>query len=140
MTVAGRIITPEEVGKMMREASEDKNAREGLTQPFHELKIMIIGSTQYRQKMEVHKEQIEWYGHTVKMPLFDSDVRKEIDIVTENKERIKWADEVHLFWDGRSQGTLWDVAVAFALDKPIRIIFLNPLSLRNCILQITERK
>ena len=140
MTVAGRIITSEEVGKMMREASEDKNAREGLTQPFHELKIMIIGSTQYRQKMQVHKEQIEGYGHTVKMPLFDSDVRKEIDIVTENKERIKWADEVHLFWDGRSQGTLWDVAVAFALDKPIRIIFLNPLSLRNCILQITERK
>ena len=82
MTVAGRIITPEEVGKMMREASEDKNAREGLTQPFHELKIMIIGSTQYRQKMQVHKEQIEGYGHTVKMPLFDSDVRKEIDIVT----------------------------------------------------------
>ena len=139
MTVAGRIITPEEVGKMMREA-ERALAREGLMQPFHELKIMIIGSTQYRQKMQVHKEQIEGYGHTVKMPLFDSDVRKEIDIATENKERIKWADEVHLFWDGRSQGTLWDVAVAFALDKPIRIIFLNHLSLRNCILQIAGER
>src|SRR3990167_10507691 len=132
MSVAGRIITSEEVGKMMREA-ERELAREGLMQPFHELKIMIIGSTQYRQKMQVHKEQIEGYGHTVKMPLFDSDVRKEIDIATENKERIKWADEVHLFWDGRSQGTLWDVAVGIALFKTKKNIFFKPFTLKKFI-------
>ena len=36
------------------------------------------------------------------------------------------ADEVHVIWDGRSVGTVFDFGMAFALRKPIKIVYIEP--------------
>ena len=46
------------------------------------------------------------------------------DICSENTAAIEKCDEVHIFWDKNSTGTLFDLGVAFALSKRLQII--NP--------------
>ena len=43
------------------------------------------------------------------------------NICTQNKEAIKSADKVHVVWDEKSQGCLFDLGMAFAMDKKIVI-------------------
>ena len=40
-------------------------------------------------------------------------------ICTDNMNAIKNADVVHIVWDGKSQGSLFDLGVAFALGKQL---------------------
>lgn len=40
-------------------------------------------------------------------------------ICRDNMAAIKAADVVHVIWDGKSQGCLFDLGMAFALEKPI---------------------
>lgn len=105
------------------------------------MNIGIIGTTAYRDnKMRVHIDKMREAGHQVRMPIFDSDgIRNEFELMTANKDMIKWADEIHVFWDGRSTGTLMDVAMAFALDKPIKIIYLEEMSCRGFLRQYADR-
>lgn len=44
------------------------------------------------------------------------------DICTQNKQAIKDADEVHVVWDGKSQGCLFDLGMAFSMDKKITVV------------------
>ena len=44
------------------------------------------------------------------------------DICTQNKQAIKDADEVHVVWDEKSQGCLFDLGMAFSMDKKINIV------------------
>lgn len=40
-------------------------------------------------------------------------------ICTDNKQAIENADVVHFIWDGKSQGCLFDLGIAFALGKRV---------------------
>jgi nucleoside 2-deoxyribosyltransferase len=40
----------------------------------------------------------------------------------QNRGAIRVADEVHIFYSSKSQGTHFDMGVAFALDKKIIIV------------------
>jgi len=90
-------------------------------------KIIIIGSTQYFDKIVEHQKKLEALGHIVLIPAFDD--HKELDelgVCFHNRKKIKEADEVHVIWDQRSMGTIFDFGMAFALNKPIKIIYLEP--------------
>ena len=86
------------------------------------MKITIIGTTAYQNKMLKHKKELNAQGYQVKIPAFDNmpDL-DEIGVCTYNLDAIKWADEVHVFWDQRSIGTIFDFGMVFALKKPISI-------------------
>lgn len=45
-------------------------------------------------------------------------------ICRDNREAIRGADAVHLIWDGKSQGVLFDLGMAFALGKKVIVIAL----------------
>jgi len=45
-------------------------------------------------------------------------------ICRDNMKAIKEADVVLIIWDGKSQGSLFDLGMAFALDKPIEVVRL----------------
>lgn len=47
-----------------------------------------------------------------------------VKICWANCEQISRADEVHIFWDAKSQGTLFDLGAAFALRR--KLIIVNP--------------
>jgi len=60
------------------------------------MKITIIGSTSYLNRMEKHKELLEERGHKVKMPAFDFHPEfDELELCQHNFELIEWADVVH---------------------------------------------
>ena len=68
-------------------------------------------------------------GHKVYYPATDTDQNDPLGyrICTDNKNAIAQADEVVIFWDKQSQGSLFDLGMAFALNKPLTIINLDPV-------------
>ena len=105
------------------------------------MKVVIIGSTQYVEKIKEHKKKLERKGDTVRIPAFDD--HKELDelgVCKYNRKLIKWADEVHVIWDRRSMGTIFDFGMAFALEKPIRIIYLEPKTFEGVMKKYEKEK
>jgi nucleoside 2-deoxyribosyltransferase len=97
--------------------------------------VTFIGSTAYRAMMENEKRLLEAAGHMVRMPAFDDFAGDELAICRRNFEAVEWADEVYMFWDGRSPGTVLDLGMVFALHKPLRVGFLNKKTLANFVRQ-----
>ena len=104
------------------------------------MRVLIIGSTQYRSKMKDHAKKLEAEGHAVSMPAFDdhSDFN-ELELCRYNLRRVKEADEIHIMWDQRSFGTMFDFGMAFALGKPIKVVFLETKTFAN-VLRMYERE
>lgn len=104
------------------------------------MKITIIGSTSYQHRMQRHKLELEANGHTVSLPAFDDfDGMNELQICGYNRDKIQWADEIHVIWDQRSIGTIFDLGMAFALQKPVRIVYLNAKTFPNFLSQYAIR-
>jgi nucleoside 2-deoxyribosyltransferase len=107
------------------------------------MKVAIIGTTSYLDRMMKHKATLEKAGDDVGLPAFDNDEMNledaELQICLYNRDLIKWADEVHLFWDQRSFGTMFDLGMCVALDKPVKAIYIEPKTFKNVILQWEKR-
>jgi hypothetical protein len=60
-------------------------------------------------------------------------------ICSDNLEAIKTADKVAVIWDGKSQGCLFDLGIAFALGKKIEAVSIpsksKGKSFQNMILE-----
>ncbi len=106
---------------------------------MNKIKVFIIGSTAYYEKMVEHKHKLEATGrYTVTLPVFDSEPDlNEVAICSRNVDAIRAADEVHIIWDGRSTGFLFDLGAAFALKKKLVLVYLNHKTLYNLVKQIT---
>lgn len=100
------------------------------------MKIAIIGSTQYSEKFLFYDLQLKEQGHEVKVPAFDhfKDFT-ELAICEYNRDIIEWADEVHMIWDGRSTGTIFDFGMVFMARKPFKIVYFEPKSFKNLMEQ-----
>ena len=48
-------------------------------------------------------------------------------ICKDNRRAIKDADIVFVIWDGKSQGSLFDLGMAFAMNKPLQIVSIPKL-------------
>ena len=102
--------------------------------------ILIIGSTQYKEKIEAHAEKLRAEGKEVLIPAFDD--RTELDelgVCEHNRELVEKADEIHILWDQRSTGTVFDFGMAFALRKKIRIVYMEPKTFAG-VMKKYERK
>lgn len=90
------------------------------------MKITIIGSTQYKDKFLAHKAEMEFMGHEVFIPAFDDHPElDDLGVCAFNRDAIGWADEVHVIWDQRSTGTIFDFGMAFMARKPLKIIYME---------------
>lgn len=67
---------------------------------------------------------LESDGWDVYYPPLDTDQNDSTGyrICIDNLAAIKNAEMIFIYWDGKSQGCLFDAGMAFALDKPITII------------------
>ena len=96
------------------------------------MKITIIGTTSYQGKMKRHKKLQMKQGHEVKIPAFDNHPElDDLGVCLHNLEKIKGADEVHMFWDQRSVGTVFDFGMCFALNKPLKIFYMEEKTFRG---------
>lgn len=99
------------------------------------MKIYILGSTAYEERIKEYGKKLEEEGHEVAYPLFDSIYANELELITENRARIEWADEVHVLWDGRSYGSIFDFGMVFALRKPMKVVYISSRDIRNAFKQ-----
>lgn len=78
---------------------------------------------EYRKKLESYVASLTAEGHIVHLPHRDTDqTLSAFDICYTNSHAIRSSDEVHIFYSGASQGTHFDMGVAFALRKPIVVV------------------
>ena len=71
-----------------------------------------------------HVVELESGGLKVYWPSRDTDQKDPIGlrICSDNRSAIEAANEVHVFWNASSTGSLFDLGMAFALRKKIVII------------------
>ena len=91
-------------------------------------KIFIIcsvrgASDEYVTKLERYVLSLEQQGYSVHLPHRDTNQKaKGYDICLENCNAIKNSDEVHVFYSSESQGTHFDMGVAFAFNRKIVVV------------------
>ena len=91
-------------------------------------KVFIIcsvrgASDKYKEKLEKYVTKLEGEGCLVHLPHRDTDqTAPGIEICTKNATAIYNADEVHIFYTSKSQGTHFDMGVAFAYGKLIVVV------------------
>ncbi len=87
--------------------------------------ICPVRNATEEQKMEIQDyiAGLERQEFTVYYPARDTDQNDEIGfrICTDNKNAIVEADEIHVFYDTGSAGSLFDLGMAFALNKKLVI-------------------
>lgn len=92
------------------------------------LKIFIIcpvrnSSDNTKRKLEDYVTSLEKDGYIVHLPHRDTDQEDTgLDICRENLQAIIEADRIDIFYTGGSMGTHFDMGMAFALGKHIRIV------------------
>lgn len=69
---------------------------------------------------------LETAGHTVHWPPRNTNQVDPVGlrICKDNRQAIIKADEVHVWWNGKSKGSFFDFGMAFALGK--KIVLANP--------------
>ncbi|KKT41425.1 MAG: hypothetical protein UW30_C0008G0044 [Candidatus Giovannonibacteria bacterium GW2011_GWA2_44_13b] len=76
---------------------------------------------------ESYVKNLETKGYKVHWPPRDTNQQDDLiglRICSDNRAAIKGADEVHIMWDPNSQGSLFDIGMAFAFEK--KIVLANP--------------
>jgi len=116
------------------------------------MKIFLICPV--REITETEKTEIENYieklengGHSVHLPFRDTDQDDLVGlrICTDNKNVIESADEIHIWWNDKSQGSLFDFGMAFMANKRIVLAnadFVTPTpnkSFKNVLLALNEK-
>lgn len=102
-------------------------------------KRVIIGSTQYRDKFDEVEKRLVAEGNFVRTPAFDDIDGDEIEIAEYNRDLIEWADEVHLIWDNRSGGTIFDMGMVFMARKPLVIEYIEPKTFENLFKKYAQK-
>jgi len=78
-------------------------------------------------ELEFVVQQLENEGWTVHWPPRDTQQDNDptgLRICGDNRKAIEEADVIHVVWDGKSQGSLFDLEIAFALRKKVVAIQL----------------
>lgn len=95
---------------------------------YKKVNVFIICSVrgmdkEYLDKLFHYAESLEAEGKTVYLPPRDTDQSLSgLEINKSNREGIKYADEIHVFYNPHSSGTHFDLGQAFAFEKPIKIV------------------
>jgi nucleoside 2-deoxyribosyltransferase len=78
-------------------------------------------------------------GHEVYVPgIQTKQDTDELTICTANRAAMSRADEVRVIWDGTSHGVIFDLGMAFAMNKPIRLEYVIPKSMRGLLERLSE--
>jgi len=89
-------------------------------------RIFIAHSLGLTNKALEYVKKLEQKGYIVYIPGRDTPQNLTAEeILKRNLDAIKWCDEVHVFWDGASYGTIFDLGSAYALGKPIKVVYIK---------------
>ena len=92
------------------------------------MKVFVICTVRkankgYIDKLNRYVHELEIGGANVHLPYRDTNqLESGINICKQNREAILNSDEVHIFYNPDSQGTHFDMGMAFAFQKKIHVI------------------
>jgi len=89
------------------------------------MKVFIIGSTAYMVRIHLYAKHLLSQGDEPLLPAFDVEEVSVLETLTRNRKWMEMADEVHLIYDGRSYGSIFDFGMCFAMRKPLKIIYIS---------------
>ncbi len=101
-----------------------------------------------KQFLDDYVSKLESQGHKVHYPPrgdTNQDDPVGLRICSDNREAIKKSDEVHVYWSERSEGTRFDLGMAFSVGKPIVLINRNGVestphkSFQNVLLELDSK-
>ena len=97
------------------------------------MKIFIIcpvrnATPEEKVELEEYVTKLESDGHDVHYPPRDTDQTDPvgISIIRNNHASLYDSDEVHVYWNGNSIGSLFDIGMLYALHKPL--ILIKPIT------------
>jgi nucleoside 2-deoxyribosyltransferase len=80
-------------------------------------------SDEYKQKLEDYVAQKESEGWHVHLPHRDTNQNASgYEICKQNAQAIAMSNEVHIFYNPESQGTHFDMGVAFAFGRKVVVV------------------
>jgi len=89
----------------------------------NEMKIFIIHSFSLSDEAIKYAQKLREEGNEVYIPIENTDQDgSRHNIIKMNLDGIKWCDEVHVIWDGKSSGSVFDLGTAYALKKSTKIV------------------
>ncbi len=81
-------------------------------------------SSEEQRFLDNYVAGLEAKGNQVYYSSRDTNQKDEtgLRICAQNREGIRNSNEVHVYWNGKSEGIRFDLGMAFMADKPIRLI------------------
>lgn len=102
-------------------------------------KFFIIHSKGLTERATKLADQLRSEGKEVYVPGIetpqDSDV---LTISKKNREAMRKSDEVRIIWDGTSHGVVFDLGMAFAMEKPMKLEYIIPKSMGGLMKMLSE--
>lgn len=100
-----------------------------------------------KQFLQDYVSKLESQGHSVHYPPRDTkqDDPVGLRICSDNREAIEKSDEVHVYWSGKSEGTKFDLGMAFSEGKPVVLINRDKVestpykSFQNVLLELDSK-
>ena len=78
-------------------------------------------------------------GHEVYVPgVQTKQDTDELTISVANREAMRRADEIRVIWDGTSHGVIFDLGMAFAMEKSIKLEYVIPKSMKGLMERLSE--
>jgi hypothetical protein len=115
----------------MKEISVPKGNAKTKTKRIYILCPVRDAIHEERQLLDAYVANQEKQGTLVYYPPRDTDQSDPIGtkIMRQNSEGVRTADEVHIYWNGKSAGSLFDFGMTYILDKPI--VLINPEAIKK---------
>ena len=94
----------------------------------HEKKVILT----YAQTLERDHNSV------VRVPFRDTDQNDELGlrIIQEHEDDIIWAEEIHVWWNATSEGSLWDfaqtrMAMRFMPEKKVHLVNIDEVDVTD---------
>ena len=101
--------------------------------------IFIIHSKGLTDKASALAEKLRAEGHEVYVPGVQT--KQDTDVLTisiANREAMRKADEVKIIWDGTSHGVIFDLGMAFAMEKKMELDYVIPKSMKDLMERLSR--
>jgi nucleoside 2-deoxyribosyltransferase len=103
------------------------------------MKYFIIHSKGLTDKASELADKLRAGGHEVYVPGVQTNQdTDELTISTANRAAMRQADEVRVIWDGTSHGVIFDLGMAFAMEKPVKLEYVIPKSMKGLMERLSK--
>ena len=108
--------------------------------PSDKKRFFIIHSKGLTERAFKLAEELRAEGHEVYIPGIETNQdTDELTICSANREAMMRSDEVRVIWDGTSHGVIFDLGMAFAMQKLIKLEYVIPKSMKGLMERLSEK-